>query len=338
MKRFAPPDAVAFLLLESAERPMHAGYLQLFRPPEDSGPEFVRETYESMRACTDVAPMFVAHPAMIRGKTRALCWTYDGEFDIDDHLRYLSLPPPGGHRELSELMSRINSRALDRRKPLWEVHVIDGLNDGRLAVFTKIHHALFDGASFFRLVQRSLSTERHSDQVGVLWSQRPEVRPEEQSAEAPGTPWRESLGKAMQSLGELGPLASVVGKALRERELFPILRAPRTVFNDTGDVPWHCLAPSWSIRRIENVQVATGATVNDIALAMCAGALRDFLAERDALPDAPLVAIVPFSLRTRMTPRVATSSAAASATSPPTSRIRWSAWRSFAHRWFTTNE
>ena len=298
MKRFAPPDAVAFLLLESAERPMNQTFLQLFRLPNGSGPEFVRETYEAMRACTDVAPMFVGHPATTRGRTRALRWSYDSDVDIDHHLRYMSLPPPSGHRELFELMSRLHGRAIDRHKPLWEVHVVDGLNDGCFAVITKVHHALFDGVFFLNLLQRSLSTDPHHNQVGVLWSQRPEALPDHHSDEVPGPAWRDKFGRAMRSVGELGPLVSVVRDALRERELFPMFRAPRTMFDDTGDVPWRCVAQSWSMRRIENVQVATGATVADVALAMCAGALRAFLAERNALPDVPLVAIVPFSLRT----------------------------------------
>lgn len=294
MKRFASPDAVAFLLLDSATRPMHMAGLQLFTPPKGSGPEFVRETYQAMRACTDVAPMFAGHPATTRGGSSITRWSYDDDVDIDRHLRFTSLPAPGRNRELSELISRLHGRVLDRRRPLWEVHVIDGLNDGRFAVFTKIHHALFDGVSFLRLLQKSLSTDPRDDQVRALWSQRPEPR----SDQLPVLTWRERCSGTLKSVGELAPAVSLVRAALRERELFPIFRAPRTIFNVAGDVPWHCVAEPWPMQRIQNVMAAAGVTINDVAVAMSAGALRALLAERNALPDIPLVAIVPITLRT----------------------------------------
>lgn len=147
MKRFAPPEAVVMLLLESSDHPMHIGALQLFRPPEGSGPEFAREIYDAMRTYTDVDPRFAGHPATTRRGTSVLRWTYEDAIDIDYHVRYTSLPAPGGKRELLALISDLHSRMLDRHKPLWEVHVIGGLDDGRFGTFIKGHHALTDGVS-----------------------------------------------------------------------------------------------------------------------------------------------------------------------------------------------
>jgi diacylglycerol O-acyltransferase len=289
MNRFAHPDAAAFLLLESSERPLHMGGLQFFSRPEGSGPEFAWDTYEAMRACTDVSPLFAGHPAPTPRGPSAVRWRYEDDVDVDDHLRYTSLPAPGGQRELFELISRLHGRVLDRRKPLWEVHVIDGLNDGRFAVFTKAHHALFDGVSFLNLLRGSLSTDPQDNRVQALWSQWPESGPERRGVQTPARTWRYTIGTT----------ASSVGSVVRERELFPALRAPRTMFNVAGFVPWHCAGQSWSMERIGDVMAAAGATVNDVAMAMCAGALRAYLAERDALPDVPLVALVPISLRTK---------------------------------------
>ncbi len=176
--RVTPPDAIAFLLMESGRRPMHMGGLQVFTPPEGSGPDFVRRTYAAMRACADVAPMFAGHPVTVRGRPFVLRWTYDDEVDLDHHLSYTSLPAPGGKAELFQLISHLHGRILDRRRPLWEVHVIDGLDDGRFAIFTKAHHALFDGVSFLSLLRRSLSTDPHDGHVRALWSQRPKASAE----------------------------------------------------------------------------------------------------------------------------------------------------------------
>ena len=302
MRRFASPDAVAFLLLESSRRPMHMAGLQFFTPPEGSGSDFGRATYEAMRACMDVAPMFAGHPVTMRGRSVVLGWTYDNAVDLDYHLQYTSLPAPGGTRELLETISRLHSQILDRRRPLWEVHVIDGFDDGRFAIFTKAHHALFDGVSFLQLLRRSLSTDPASLQIEVLWSQRPQVCPQSPGFEVQDKSARDRIIGAVKSVAEVGRSVTLVRAAVRERALFPVFDAPRTVFNGTSDVPWVCAAQAWPIHRINNVKDAAGATVNDVALAMCAGALRALLFERDALPDRPLVALVPVDLRTQNDP------------------------------------
>jgi diacylglycerol O-acyltransferase len=282
-KRFTPPDAMAFLLMESRKRPMHMGGLQVFTPPKGAGDDFVRRTYAAMRACPDVSPMFAGHPVTARGRTVIMRWTYD-EVDLDYHLRYLSLPAPGREHELFQLISHLHGRILERRRPLWEVHVIDGLHDGRFAIFTKVHHALFDGVSFLSLLRRSLSTDPHQGHVRALWSQRPEA-----SAESPGGPmagasWKETV--------------SLIRGAWREHELFPVFRAPSTFLNVRSEVPWVCAIQRWPIQRIEAVTRAAGVTINDVSLAMCAGALRALLLDRDELPDSPLVGLSPVDLRT----------------------------------------
>jgi diacylglycerol O-acyltransferase len=296
--RVTPPDAIAFLLMESRRRPMHMGGLQVFTPPEGSGPDFVRRTYAAMRACADVAPMFAGHPVTVRGRPVILGWTCDGEVDLDHHVRYTTLPAPAGKAELFEMISRLHGSALDRRKPLWEVHVIDGLENGRFAVFTKAHHALFDGVSFLSLLRRSLNTDPHDGQVRVLWSQRPKAIAEAGVLSDARVSWRERMTRSTRSVGEARRSATLIRAALRERELFPAFRAPRTKFNARSEVPWVCAIQPWPIQRVENITRAAGVSVNDVALAMCAGALRAYLAEREELPDTPLVAVSPVDLRT----------------------------------------
>jgi WS/DGAT/MGAT family acyltransferase len=288
MKQFAPPEAVVMLLLESSEHPLHLGLLEFFRPPAGSGPHVGREYYETIRKFRDAAPLFSGHPAQTRSGTSALRWHYDREIDIDYHVRYVSLPSPAAERELFAVVSDLHSRMLHRDRPLWECHVIDGLNDGRFAVYLKMHHALTDGVAGAKAVQANLTTDPTDREIRVGWTPRPEVPRDAVAARsAPGVKARVGV---VRSLG-------LMRAALRERELIPALRAPRTVFNVTPGGPRRCAVHSWPIDRIRNVARAAGATVNDAAVAMCAGALREYLLERNELPDAPLVGLVPVNLR-----------------------------------------
>src|SRR5439155_21638705 len=101
-----------------------------------------------------------------------IAWAYDDEkdIDIDYHVRRSALPSPGRVRDLLELTSLLHGSLLDRHRPLWEAHFVEGLNDGRFAVYTKFHHALIDGASALKLMQRALSTDPNDPELRAIWS------------------------------------------------------------------------------------------------------------------------------------------------------------------------
>ncbi len=289
MRQFAPPEAMVLLLLESSDHPMHLGMLEMFRPPEGAEADFARGIYETIRAFRDASPAYAGHPAKTRRGTSRLRWTYDDHVDIDYHVRYTSLPTPGGRNELFGVVNDLHSRLLDRNRPLWECHVIDGLNDGRFALYLKAHHAMTDGVTGAKILQEYMSTDPDDDRIRVGWTPRPEVpraRPQERSATA-----------SKPAVG-VGRSVGLMRSALRERELIPAMRAPRTIFNVAPGGPRRCATKSWSLDRIGAVGRAAGVTINDAALAMCAGALRAYLLERHELPDAPLVAMAPVNLRT----------------------------------------
>jgi diacylglycerol O-acyltransferase / wax synthase len=293
MRQFARPEVVVFLSLESSEHPMHFSVLQLFRPPQGSGPEFARDTFEAMRAYRKVTPTYAGHPARTRRGTSRLRWTYDDDVDIDYHLRYRSLPTPGGTRELFALADDLHNRLLDRHKPLWECHLIDGLDDGRFALFFKVHHALMDGVSWSNQMQQSLSTDPHDNQTRVGWAPQPELR----RVAVPARTRREGSAGMAKSVAKLRRSLSLMSAAMHEPQLVPAFRAPRTIFNVGSGGPLRRAAQSWPLHRIKKVASAAAVSFNDVALAMSAGALRAYLAERNALPDVPLVAMVPVSLR-----------------------------------------
>lgn len=293
MQPISPTDLI-FLLGESREHPMHVGGLQLFVPPDGAGPEFLRYIYDVLAEQSEVQPTFRKHPAFFGGVTN-LVWSSDKDVDLDYHLRRSALPAPGRVRELLELTSRLHGTLLDRHRPLWEAHFIEGLDDGRFAVYTKFHHALIDGVSAMKLMQRTLTTDPADTDVRAPWSLPPRRRTDARS----GPSLLRTLGQAASSVVGVAPTTlSLARSALLEQELTLPFRAPKTMLNVRIGGARRVAAQSWELERIQNVKSAAGVTVNDVVLAMCSGALRKYLADENALPDTPLIAMVPVNLRT----------------------------------------
>jgi WS/DGAT/MGAT family acyltransferase len=292
MEPISPTDAV-FLLGESREHPMHVGSLQLFKPPEGAGPEFVRDSYQAMLGCTDIQPVYRKRPAFFGGLTN-VAWSFDKDVELDYHLRRSALPRPGQVRDLLELVSRLHGSLLDRHRPLWEAHLVEGLDDGRYAVYTKFHHSLMDGVSALRLMQRSFSPDPSDTEIRVPWSIG--RRPRHDQAKGPSR--LAQLGNAAGTVAALAPSTLKLARAaLLDQQLTLPFRAPRTMFNVRIGGARRVAAQSWSMDRIKAVRSAAHVTVNDVVLAMSSGALRAYLIEQKALPDDPLIAMVPVNLR-----------------------------------------
>lgn len=297
MKALSPLDAL-FLLLEQRRQPMHVAGLQLFTPPEGAGPDFVSQLVEQMRAHQQPERPYNLRP-VFRGNW---FWKEDEDFDLDHHFRHLALPEPGRIRELLAMTSRLHSSLMDRSRPLWEVNVIEGLADGRFAMFTKVHHALFDGVAATREARKSLSEDPAQRDMPPMWA-RPRAqreRTDEALANAQ-SPVRALLKSASANARILPGLASGLKDLLRRSrhdltDATPY-QAPPTLFNVRISSSRRFAAQSYAFARIKKVGKKFGATVNDIALAMCAGALRQYLIAHDGLPAHPLIAMVPVSVR-----------------------------------------
>ena len=295
MKLISPTDSM-FLIGESREHPMHVAGLQLFKPPEGSGPDFIREMYETISKNDDFQPTFRKHPARLLGGISNVAWAFDDDVDIDYHLRRSALPRPGRVRDLLELVSRLHGTLLDRHRPLWESSLVEGLSDGRFAVYTKIHHSLLDGVSAQRLTIRSMTPDPDDHEIRVPWTIGPKPRKDHGGSRSA----LQSVTGAVGSIAALAPSTlSIARAALIEQQLTLPFRAPKTMFNVPIGGARRAAAQSWPLARFRAVKeaAAAGVTTNDVVLAMCAGALRAYLVEQDALPDTPLVAMVPVSLR-----------------------------------------
>ena len=287
-----------FMIPETREQPMHVGGLQLFELPEGAGKEHLAELYRSAIAVQDVAPLFRRRPYRSVRTLGQWGWRQDDDIDLEHHVRHSALPEPGRVRELLALTSRLHGTLLDRQRPLWEAHLIEGLEGNRFAVYSKLHHALMDGISAQKLLQRSLSEDPEARDVLVPWAQRPSTRLSTGVAGGGllALP-KAALGLTADAVGLVPTLLSLASDALRHQAAVLPLQAPRSVLNVAITGSRRIAAESWSMDRLRKVARAGDATINDVVLAMCSGALRAYLIELDALPAAPLIAMTPVSLR-----------------------------------------
>ena len=305
------PTSAAFLLAESRSMPMHVGGLQLFKKPEGAGRDYVRQMVEQMRDVEEMSPLFLKHPYRSARTAGQLVWRPDEQFDIEHHVRHSALPRPGRVRELLELCSRLHSTRLAWERPLWEAHIIEGMRDGRVAMYTKTHHALVDGVSAMRLLAGVLSTDPDRRDMPAPWAARPgPARPDGEpdagqgAAETPLTEistqaLRTALGLTAEAAGLPGALIRTLTKSVRNETSALSLHAPRTILNQNITGSRRFAAQNWPVERLRAVGKASGATINDVVIAMVSGAMRTYLLELSALPEQSLVAMVPVGLNAK---------------------------------------
>jgi len=299
------PTAQGFMIAESRNTPMHVGGLQLFDLPEGAGAEWARETYEKSLQSEDAAPLYLKRPTRSLTTAGAWFWTEDDLFDLEYHVRHSALPAPGRIRELLELCGRLHGTRLALERPLWEMHFIEGLADGRVAVYTKLHHALVDGVAAMRLLQYTLSTDADATDTPPPWAVRKVAdRVEEEQAalserllELPIGAARSALAVSAEAAGLPGALIRTLNRGLRNETAPIALYSPKTILNRQITGARRFAAQQWPIERVREVGKATRTTINDVVLAMCSGALRHYLIELHALPSQSLIAMVPVSLK-----------------------------------------
>jgi diacylglycerol O-acyltransferase len=249
-------------------------------------------------------------------------WVDDIDFDLDFHVRELGLPKPGSDEQLAEQVARIVSRPLDRAKPLWELYLISGLRSGHTAMLTKIHHAVIDGMSGAEILGLllDLTPEIREIEVPPSWGDT-ELVPGPLGMLGRGVlgaaryPLRalRALPSALPNIEETQlrviPGATAVGRLVSRAqrlltpgeapfELQEQLVAPRTSFSGRVSAHRRFTFGQLSLDDVKAVKNAYGVTVNDVIVALCAGAVRRWLVEHEELPEGPLVAQIPVSVRT----------------------------------------
>lgn len=295
----SPTDSM-FLLGESRDRPMHVGGLILLQPREGTTVADLVALFTASVRDENTDPLWRKRAVRSLGTLGQWAWEEDRDFTLSYHVRRNALPRPGGLDELWDLVSRLHSTPLDRNRPLWQMHVIEGLADGRLAVYTKIHHALADGVGAMKLLRRALSPDPARTGMPAPWESI-DIPSRTHTAETalglPEAALQTVRAAAGEALGLVPALVGTVDRALHGRGGSLSLAAPNTMINVPITGTRRFAARSWPLERLRAVAKAADVTVNDVVLAMSSGTLRAFLNDHHELPDKPLVAMVPVCLR-----------------------------------------
>ena len=330
MQQLSGVDA-SFLYMETAKSWGHVSGLAVFRRPDT--PEW--SPYEALLSRLEAylpkldplrrrlveVPLRLDHPY----------WVEDPDFDLEFHVRETAIPPPGTDEKLAALVARLIARPLDRSHPLWEAYVIEGLSDSRFAILTKLHHATIDGAAGAELMALMYQPEGSDPDAGSDHAPLPQAAPVPSPAAVLSQALSDVVRKptkfarlqfrSVRALGELtrnqglsgvadlmrtlpNPVGARLGRRTSPDETSdvapppPATSAPATPFNGTISGHRRVALRTVSLDDIKRFKRSAGFTVNDVVMAACAGALRTYLQEKDALPDQPLIAMVPVSIRT----------------------------------------
>jgi diacylglycerol O-acyltransferase / wax synthase len=303
--RLNPLDT-AWIFTESRATPNHVGGLLQFRLPEGAPKDFLSRLVADFRSHRQFEQPWnrrLKYPLL---KNPLPAWVEDRDIDLEYHVRRVALPWPGGERELGELVGLLQSTSIDLSRPPWECTIIEGLEGNRFALFIKMHHSLIDGVSGMMLLQRAMSPDpEESMALPPFWS----------GARARGRrPARSSPPPTMASV----MTSAVEGLSAQVRTVPQLVAAFARMFRRVGedgeglavpfDTPYSMLngrvrekrrfaTQQFPMARLRALADAGQCTLNDIVLTVCGGALRRYLLERDSLPEKPLVAGIPISVR-----------------------------------------
>ena len=292
----------AFLYLEAAGTPMHVGSLMRLERPRgrrDFRRSLIAHLAErlpragALRRTLEPAPLDLGHPL----------WREGSEIDLDEHVIARKLRAPGGDKQLFDLVAQLHAEPLPRDRPLWQFCVIEGLADGSIALHTKVHHALLDGQGGIALAQALLDLAPGAAAPRV----RSQVASEHDSRlrrrDVAGLAARSTLNafarlvRAVPATVKLARNAAAGARSLAASVRDGVLFAPRTPFNAQVGPRRSFATASLAMSEVKALAKRAEASLNDVVLAICSGALRELLLRRDELPREPLVAAMPVSLR-----------------------------------------
>jgi diacylglycerol O-acyltransferase / wax synthase len=301
MSRINPTD-LSFLLLEKPNRPNHMAAFTIFQKPEGQEATFGPRLFDAYRHSQAAKPF--NHKLKWLGKDVAAWETV--EPDMQNHIRHIAIPAPGSMQQFHETVSFLNTGLLDRGHPLWECYIIDGIENDRIAVMLKVHHALIDGEGGLRAMRNFLSDSPDDTTLAGPWM----------PFDAGDRPRRArtSTSRSERLQGMLGGLSTLPGSVfgvgadvvdlgaqslkLKARKASLPFTARRTLFNNTPKSAARAYANvELSLADVKSIAKATDTSLNDVVMAIIDDALHHYLVEHQAPTDLPLVAFMPMSLR-----------------------------------------
>ncbi len=312
MQQLTGLDA-AFLAMETHAVFGHVGSVCVLDPSTSPDPLTLEKLIALIEERLHLIPPFRRRLAEVPLGLDQPYWIEDPNFDIEYHVRELALPSPGDDRQLAEQASRLHARPLDRSRPLWEVYLIHGLSEGRAAIYSKVHHAAIDGVSGGEMLTAILDLTPEGRVVTPEpWEPDREPRALALLARSArsfaGQPIRAArvtygLARGLPAMASspARPHLPLIDRVLRRDADLVLpsagLRAPATPFNKSISPHRRWAFRTVPLADVKAIKNLTGGTVNDVVMALSAGALRRWLLDHDALPEGPLVAAVPVSIR-----------------------------------------
>lgn len=307
MKQLSGIDAT-FLYMETPETPMHVAGLTLYEPPKVMEGSFYDHFRKFFASRLHLIPIFGQKLARAAFDLDHPGWVDAGDIDLDYHLRHVHLPKPGTFAQLEALVGDLHSGLLDRSRPLWQFTVIDGLEDGRLAVYSKVHHAAVDGGAGMVITKALYDLTEVPRDVGPAPERQRLPRPNAQQKALVGlndlvaNMVRQHISVATAGAKLFSAMANLANpfaapEAPKAPAALPDLLPPKTPFNVTISGQRSYAARSISLKDAKFVAKHTGTKLNDVVMALCATVLRNYLMAKKALPSTPLIAFVPISLR-----------------------------------------
>ncbi len=308
MKQLGVLDA-AFINLEQGNTPQHIGGLGIYDPSTAPG-GFVRfkQVIARTEARLAAMPLFRTRLIEVPGGLDRPYWVKDAHFDVEFHMRHIALPQPGDWRQLCIQVARLHSRPLDMSRPLWEAYIIEGLDNipnlpkGCFAVYTKMHHALVDGAGGASFMSTIHDLTPDPDNEPILNEPRlvdAEPSVSELLAKASINTVKNTFTMASSAVGVGRDLGKFALNVARNKIPTPDVNAPKTLFNTPVGPHRSFDAAEFPLEGFKDIKNATGTKINDVALAVIGGALMRYLDTRDELPEGSLAAGIPLNMRDR---------------------------------------
>ena len=296
----------AWLNVETESAPMQVGGLLTFQMPDDAPADLPRRIVEHYHAFNKAYSPWNhrLRPGAMRNVTPE--WELLDEIDIEYHVQHSALPAPGGERELGELASRLHSHPLDFSRPPWECHLIEGLSGNRFALYIKLHHSLIDGVRGMKLLARAMADNPEDTKQPPFWAVKPKKKKRRSSPDEaqPGL-YRavaELVGEARDQVSSLPAFASTVRNMLKAARsdagtAGQPFSSGSSVLNGRIEPLRRYATQLYSLTEFKALAASADVTINDIVLAVCGGALRRYLRDIGELPDKPLTAGIPVSVR-----------------------------------------
>jgi WS/DGAT/MGAT family acyltransferase len=307
----------SFLYLETPETPMHVAGLTYFQLPDGFEGSFYQHFRRFFESRLHTIPIFAKRLAPSLYDLDHPGWVDADTLDLDYHLRETTLPAPGTEAQLEEVIGRLHANTLDRSRPLWQFYVISGLENGQGVLYSKVHHAAIDGGAGMA-INKALYDVTPTPREVAPPPPRPAAKPAPSSPTAvdPLKGITDIMSNMMRQQVRMWQAAPDIVNAMTNAFLakpgempkalstlqslvsqLPTLNAPKTPFNATITRERSYAARTISLSDAKAVGKASGAKLNDVVMAVCAGALRRYLQDKGQLPDKPLIAGVPISLR-----------------------------------------